>query len=97
VSVAKDRYVAFRHHILFDYAASRLYLDPCDSLALRALLACDRSLGLLLAPALGYPLQELWNRSDATRADYWATVADLVADPDADPIARRSPPVRPAS
>ena len=31
VSLPGDRQVAFRHHILFDYAASRVYLDPTIS------------------------------------------------------------------
>jgi hypothetical protein len=30
VSVSGDRYVAFRHHILFDFAASRVYLNLLD-------------------------------------------------------------------
>jgi hypothetical protein len=83
-----NRHVAFRHHILFDYAASRLFLDPHDLAALRTVLARQRGLGLLLAPALGYALQELWAASNQHRAPYWSTIAALANDSGIDPIAR---------
>src|SRR5450759_240755 len=28
ITVSGNRYVSFRHHILFDYAASRVFIDP---------------------------------------------------------------------
>ena len=54
--VSDDRYVTFRHHILFDYAVSRLRLDLSDRPALQHTLSKSRGLGFLLAPALGYSL-----------------------------------------
>ena len=60
ITVSNDRYVSFRHHILFDYAASRLVINPADATATADLLRRDRGLGLMLAPALGYALQDLW-------------------------------------
>lgn len=90
VLVAQDgnRHVAFRHHILFDYAASRLFLNPHDVDALRTVLGRDRGLGLLLAPALAYAIQELWTSSDAARSSCWPTLATLLSDEAFDPIAR---------
>lgn len=87
VQLAGNRYIAFRHNILFDYAASRLYLDPADVQGLITIFERGRGLGLLLAPALGYALQELWSR-DSDRSAFWNTVLALVADKSVDPIAR---------
>ena len=73
------RSVAFRHHILFDYAASRLYLNPFDAAAVHSAFLRENGLGLMLGPALGYALQELWN-SNADRRDYWNMIAGLIGD-----------------
>jgi hypothetical protein len=81
------RYLAFRHNILFDYAASQLYLDPAQGEELKRLFERGQGLGLLLAPALGYALQELWS-SDAGRSAYWTTALQLIGDKSVDPIAR---------
>jgi hypothetical protein len=87
VEQSGGRHVAFRHHILFDYAASRLYLNPFDSAGIQQAFLRASGLGLLLGPALGYALQELWN-SNADRKQYWDTVAQLIGDRTVDPIAR---------
>lgn len=81
------RQIAFRHNILFDYAASRLYLDPFRPEHLHELLLRDRGLGLILGPTLGYALQELWN-DQPDRARFWDLVILLVSDKNVDPIAR---------
>ncbi len=60
ITVSSDRYVSFRHHILFDYAASRVFINTADVTATGDLLRRDRGLGLMLAPALSYALQDLW-------------------------------------
>ena len=83
-----NRDVAFRHHILFDYAASRLFLDAADIPATSALLARERGLGLMLAPALSFALQDLWVRDGDNRAQFWLAVARIAGDSSADPIAR---------
>jgi hypothetical protein len=87
VEQSGGRSVAFRHHILFDYAASRLYLNPFDAAAIHNAFLRENGLGLMLGPALGYALQELWN-SNADRRDYWNMVAGLIGDRAVDPIAR---------
>lgn len=87
VEQSGGRSVAFRHHILFDYAASRSYLNPFDVAAVHSAFLRDNGLGLMLGPALGYALQELWN-SNADRRDYWNMIAGLIGDRAIDPIAR---------
>jgi hypothetical protein len=46
------RLIGFRHHILFDYAASRLFIDPLNIAATVERLRNDRGLSLMLAPAI---------------------------------------------
>jgi hypothetical protein len=81
------RQIAFRHNILFDYVASRLYLDPFKPEHLQQLFLRDRGLGLILGPSLGYALQELWDYQ-AEHALFWELVTLLVSDKNVDPIAR---------
>jgi hypothetical protein len=87
VEQSGGRNVAFRHHILFDYAASRLYLNPFDAAAVHNAFLRENGLGLMLGPALGYALQEFWN-SNPDRRDYWNMLAALIGDRTIDPIAR---------
>ena len=88
ILLRSDQYVAFRHHILFDYTASRLYLDVEDMDVTAALLQRDRGLGLMLAPALAFALQDLWNEPGAGRIRFWDAVARICGDQGCDPIAR---------
>jgi len=81
------RQIAFRHNILFDYVAGRLYLDPFKAEHLQQLFLRDRGLGLILGPALGYALQELWDY-ERDHVLFWELVTLLVSDKNVDPIAR---------
>jgi hypothetical protein len=87
VTRTNDRSLAFRHNILFDYAASRLYLDPFDPNHLHDLFLRNRGMGLILSPALGYALQELWDY-EADRSTFWNQFVLLTSDKNVDPIAR---------
>jgi hypothetical protein len=88
VPLSGDRHVAFRHHILFDYAASRVYLDPGDISRTAALLASNSDLGLMLAPALAFALQGLWSTSGSGRASFWSAIVTIAGTTNSDPIAR---------
>ncbi len=88
ILLSHDQYVSFRHHILFDYAASRLYLRPDDLNATVSLLERNRGLGLMLAPALAFALRNLWNDSEGGHERFWNAVARIAGDPRCDPIAR---------
>jgi hypothetical protein len=88
VLLRHDQHVAVRHHILFDYAASRLYLRSDDIDVMAALLQSERSLGLMLAPALAFMLQDLWSEPRASRARFWTAIARISGDQQCDPIAR---------
>ncbi|MBQ1500389.1 MAG: ATP-binding protein [Sphingomonas sp.] len=79
------RDLAFRHHILFDFAASRLVLDPADPAALAATLVGPAALAL--APALGFVLNEAWT-ADPGHGDFWRIALAVTGDSAADPIAR---------
>jgi hypothetical protein len=83
-----DRHVKFRHHILFDYAASRVYLDPDDVSTTAALFSGKSDLGIMLAPALAFALQGLWISSGNDRTSFWSAVVTIAGTADSDPIAR---------
>lgn len=88
VTTDSDRWIQFRHHLLFDYVASRLYLRP--RLAMAGADASDgkfEGLGLMLAPALSFFLQDLWMEEDDHR-EYWNVVVRLASDVEADPVLR---------
>lgn len=87
ISVNGDREVAFRHHILFDYTASRTIIELNDSRATDKLLK-QTGASLLLAPALSFALQHLWETSGPGRDRFWQSVVELAGDSSADPIAR---------
>jgi hypothetical protein len=87
ISVNGDREVAFSHHILFDYVASRTVID-LDDAANNAELTKRSGASLLLAPAISFALQHLWETSGSGRNRFWKAVADLAGDAAADPIAR---------
>jgi hypothetical protein len=80
--------LAFRHHVLFDYAVARLALLDNPAKA-NKYLHKSHTAGLLLAPSLGYWLEELRNAShDAARQAYWTVVTELAGNADVDPIVR---------
>lgn len=88
VPVRQDQFVRFRHHLLFDYAASRVCLPadgPCQS---ASLLTEDKGLGMMLAPALGFALQHLWNEADSGHRAFWRIIIRLAGEPRCDPITR---------
>lgn len=82
------RLIGFRHHILFDYAASRLFIDPLNIAATVDRLRNDRSLSLMLAPAIGFALQALWENDDPAREAFWVAVSLFAGGTGVDPVAR---------
>jgi hypothetical protein len=88
ITLRNERYVAFRHHILFDYGASRLFIDPANLSVTNELLKTDQSLGLMLAPALSFTLQELWAHGGRGRRPFWKAVIQFAGTSDTNPIAR---------
>jgi hypothetical protein len=88
VRVSGERYIAFRHHILFDFAVSRVYLDLLNAEHLAGVLAAERSLGLMLGPALIFALNELWSRSSGRHEEFWRAILICVGRSDIDPVVR---------
>ena len=88
VPVVGDRYVGFRHHILFDYAASRLFIDPLNIAAITTRLLAQPGLALMLAPALAYALHDIWLNSTNDRVEFWTAVIELTGQSPSDPVAR---------
>lgn len=87
VSSNTERSVYFRHHLLFDYIASRVFLDPDDIINGSLTFPKAQSLGLLIAPAMGFLLQALWVE-DVNHRGFWSAVIKLLSMPNSDPIIR---------
>lgn len=85
--IGGGREVAFRHHILFDYVASRTLIDLNDIAQTTSLLSTAGA-GLLLAPALSFALRHLWEHAGSDRLRFWSAVTHLMGAADADPISR---------
>ena len=88
VPMIGGRYVAFRHHILFDYAASRLFIDPLNIGSTQARLLKQPGLALMLAPALAYALHDIWLNSSGDRHEFWNAAVALTGQSPSDPVAR---------
>ncbi|MDF2119243.1 hypothetical protein PY365_27115 [Roseiarcaceae bacterium H3SJ34-1] len=87
ISVGKDQEVAFRHHILFDYVASRTIIDLEDKNGTEVILKRTGA-SLLLAPALSFALLHLWEISHPSRDRFWQVAVDLAGAPRTDPVVR---------
>lgn len=87
VVVDGDRWVQFRHHLLFDYAAARLVLEPSDIVSGAYRFSKADALGLMLSPALGFVLREIWE-TETDHARFWIALGGLINDEDGDPIIR---------
>jgi hypothetical protein len=85
--VENDRYVQFRHHLIFDYAASRLLMDVDGLVSGAKEYLRGETVGLMLAPALGFLLQELWS-SENSRERFWTAVERILGNAKGDPIFR---------
>lgn len=86
IETESERWIQFRHHLLFDYVTSRVYLRPLLSSHDNAAKGLQ-GLGLMLAPAVSFCLQELWS-TEANRQEFWNVVTRLVADEETDPVIR---------
>ena len=85
--VENERFIQFRHHLLFDYATSRLLMDADRIVSGDVQYLKSQTIGLMLAPAMGFLLQELWGEQpDHER--YWIAVETMVGNQEGDPILR---------
>lgn len=82
-----ERWVQFRHHLLFDYAAARLAFEPSDIVSGVYRFNKADALGLMLSPALGFVLREIWE-TETDHARFWTALGRLINDADGDPIIR---------
>jgi hypothetical protein len=85
LSEAGDK-IAFSHHILFDHAAGRLYLDWDDAARLRQQVAGDPEVGFLLGPALRFAMERVWRDDLPGRTRTWRLIADFASTDRLDPI-----------
>lgn len=89
VPINRGRSFQFRHHILFDFAASEVYLDPDSIVDGTQRFMKDEGYGLMLAPALLFVLHELWEEG-TDRDRFWRALANILTDREGDPVLRSS-------
>ncbi|MEA3197949.1 MAG: hypothetical protein QOF32_2001, partial [Gammaproteobacteria bacterium] len=87
IAIDNGRSIQFRHHLLFDFAASRLLLNPDTIISGTTSFQRADALGLMLAPALTFLLRELW-AEDGDRVRFWIACCRLLGDNNCDPIIR---------
>lgn len=87
LAIDSGRRVQFRHHLLFDYAASRVYLDPDALLHRPSPFPKADAPGLMLAPAVTFLFHELWSEAP-DRGRFWSAVSNLATDSEVDPVIR---------
>jgi hypothetical protein len=85
LTAAGDR-VAFAHHVLFDHAAGRFYLDWDDAERLTAQISADPTVGLLLGPSLRFAMERIWRDDSDGRPTIWRLIAAITAIADLDPV-----------
>ena len=90
VATDQQRSIQFRHHLLFDYIASRVFLDAAAIVSGSASFPKAGGHGLILAPAMGFLLRGLW-AEDLLHAKFWRAVSQLLGSQDCDPVIRSVP------
>lgn len=80
-----ERYIHFRHHLLFDYAASRAYLSVGALTSGAHLFNKKNATGLMLAPALRFILRDMWY-SDITKKNFWKAIVNILKFEETDPV-----------
>lgn len=85
VHTTQDR-LSFAHHVLFDHAVGRFYLDLDDAAALTAQVAGQPAIGLLLGPGLRFAIMDKWETGPGGKDAAWQLAADLTSHSDMDPV-----------
>ncbi|MDQ0563237.1 hypothetical protein QO004_005046 [Rhizobium mesoamericanum] len=75
--------LAFRHHVLFDYAVARLLLMP-DWNAARSYVGRASGAGLLISPSVAYWIEDL--KTAIPPDEFWKYAVSLIGDDTVDPI-----------
>jgi len=86
VLVASGDRVHFAHHVLFDHAAGRFYLDWTDRNRLETQVTQDPAIGLLLGPSLKFAMERVWRDDTPGRPSTWALTIAITSAQGIDPV-----------
>lgn len=86
ILVSSGDRVQFAHHVLFDHAAGRFYLDWNDATRLRTQVTEDPAIGLLLGPSLKFALERVWRDDSPGRPATWASIIAITSAQGTDPV-----------
>lgn len=78
--------VQFAHHVLFDHAAGRFYLDWTDARKLQKQVTEDPAIGLLLGPSLKFALERVWRDDSVGRRTSWSLIIGMTSAQGIDPV-----------
>lgn len=85
--LTEDRgYVGFQHHIIFDHATARYFLDWGNEDELLSQLGEDAAAGLILAPAMRFVLERMWKENRSASSGIWRLYARVLSQDRASPV-----------
>ncbi|MQW42536.1 hypothetical protein GHK68_09345 [Sinorhizobium meliloti] len=85
--LTEDRgYVGFRHHIIFDHATARYFLDWRNEETLLCQLGEDAAGGLILAPAMRFVLERMWKDDRTATSRIWKLLARVLSHDNTSPV-----------
>jgi hypothetical protein len=91
IIVERDDRYSFAHHILFDHAAGRYFVEGDDADALVGQLKQLGAKAFMLSPALRFALERVWRRDRSVgHASSWSLLRRLAEGRDLGPIAAAS-------
>lgn len=91
ILVERDDRYSFAHHIIFDHAAGRYFIENDSAEALTGQLVKLGAKAFMLAPALRFGLERYWRRDVSKgHSDSWALITTLAQGRDLGPIAAAS-------
>ena len=86
VIVSSGDRIQFAHHVLFDHAAGRFYLDWDDTQSLKTQITSDPAIGLLLGPSLRFAMERVWREDSIGRLKTWELTLGITNSVGIDPV-----------
>jgi hypothetical protein len=86
VLVLQGERIQFAHHVLFDHASGRYYLDWDVPERLCKQLEAEQGIGLMLGPALRFTLERIWREDDTSHSKTWAFLSSLMGAASLNPV-----------
>lgn len=83
-AMPSNRLITFAHHILFDFAASQVFL-PADSADVPGVLSADPDLVVMIRPSIVMRFEQLWHED---RPEFWRLLFQICRDAHVPPVGK---------